>query len=145
MVCDTVYSTLACARDRCGHALRADSPLLFRMYKSDCRLVRDTLQLAVRGSTAPRSAEWERHVERHAVQGFKHTSSDNFNVLWSGASVKASRLASLHPHQRVNHFPKSHEITRKDRLCANLSRMRAKVRDAARSGKRIEWSIVGWT
>jgi hypothetical protein len=84
-------------------------------------------------------------IEPHAVQGFKHTTSDNFNVLWSGASVKASRLASLHPHQRVNHFPKSHEITRKDRLCANLSRMRAKVRDAARSGKRIEWSIVGLT
>lgn len=32
-------------------------------------------------------------------------------------------LRSLAPHQRVNHFPRSYELTRKDRLYKNIERM----------------------
>lgn len=32
-------------------------------------------------------------------------------------------LRSLAPHQRVNHFPRSFELTRKDRLFKNIERM----------------------
>lgn len=43
---------------------------------------------------------------------------DNFfNCFFSGI------LRSLGPHQRVNHFPRSYELTRKDRLYKNIERM----------------------
>ena len=32
-------------------------------------------------------------------------------------------LFKMEPHQKINHFPSSYEITRKDRLCFNLNKM----------------------
>lgn len=43
--------------------------------------------------------------------------------------MKAHQLQSLQPHQRVNHFPRSYELTRKDRLYKNIEKVqRLKVR-----------------
>jgi hypothetical protein len=37
--------------------------------------------------------------------------------------MKAHQLQSLQPHQRVNHFPRSYELTRKDRLYKNIEKV----------------------
>ncbi|XP_008477684.2 uncharacterized protein LOC103514564 [Diaphorina citri] len=47
----------------------------------------------------------------------------DFNLLWSGLHPKPQTLRSLAPHQRVNHFPRSYELTRKDRLYKNIEKM----------------------
>ena len=36
---------------------------------------------------------------------------------------KALILQAMLPHQRVNHFPRSYELTRKDRLYQNIERL----------------------
>ncbi|XP_066146909.1 tubulin polyglutamylase TTLL5 isoform X1 [Euwallacea fornicatus] len=51
------------------------------------------------------------------------SNSTNFNLLWTGSQPKPGTLRSLAPHQRVNHFPRSYELTRKDRLYKNIERM----------------------
>ncbi|XP_037894936.1 tubulin polyglutamylase TTLL5 [Glossina fuscipes] len=48
---------------------------------------------------------------------------ENFNVLWTGVHMKPDVLRNLAPYQRVNHFPRSYEMTRKDRLYKNIERM----------------------
>ena len=42
--------------------------------------------------------------------------SSVFNVQWTGCGVKPFSLHGLAHFQKVNHFPRSSEITRKDRL-----------------------------
>ena len=37
--------------------------------------------------------------------------------------MKAHQLQSLRSHQKVNHFPRSYELTRKDRLYKNIERV----------------------
>ncbi|XP_063539520.1 tubulin polyglutamylase TTLL5 [Cydia strobilella] len=47
----------------------------------------------------------------------------DFNILWSGLHPKPDVLRSLSPYQRVNHFPRSYELTRKDKLFKNIEKM----------------------
>ncbi|KAK7605541.1 hypothetical protein V9T40_007399 [Parthenolecanium corni] len=47
----------------------------------------------------------------------------DFNLLWTGSHVKPQVLRNLLPHQRLNHFPRSYELTRKDRLYKNIEQM----------------------
>ncbi|XP_012272209.1 tubulin polyglutamylase TTLL5 isoform X2 [Orussus abietinus] len=47
----------------------------------------------------------------------------DFNLLWMGNHPKPDVLRSLNAHQKVNHFPRSYEITRKDRLYKNIEAM----------------------
>ena len=63
--------------------------------------------------------------------GFTHTASKHFNLFWSGSRVKPALLLSLNEYQKVNHFPCTHEITRKDRLARTLSAMREAYGSAA--------------
>eukprot|EP00056_Hartaetosiga_gracilis_P008244 m.117697 g.117697 ORF g.117697 m.117697 type:complete len:1067 (+) comp12878_c0_seq3:129-3329(+) len=49
--------------------------------------------------------------------------SDDFNILWTSGHMKPGILKFLTEHQKVNHFPKSYELTRKDRLHVNVQRM----------------------
>ncbi|XP_016980545.1 tubulin polyglutamylase TTLL13 [Drosophila rhopaloa] len=49
--------------------------------------------------------------------------SNNFNLLWTGVHMKLDIVRNLAPYQRVNHFPRSYEMTRKDRLYKNIERM----------------------
>lgn len=49
--------------------------------------------------------------------------NENFNLLWTGLHMKPDILRSLKPYQRVNHFPRSYELTRKDRLYKNIEKM----------------------
>ncbi|XP_058789899.1 tubulin polyglutamylase TTLL5 [Phymastichus coffea] len=46
-----------------------------------------------------------------------------FNILWMGNHPKPDVLRNLLPYQKVNHFPRSYEITRKDRLYKNIEAM----------------------
>ncbi|XP_043271937.1 tubulin polyglutamylase TTLL5 [Venturia canescens] len=47
----------------------------------------------------------------------------DFNLLWMGNHPKPDVLSSLAPFHKVNHFPRSYEITRKDRLYKNIEGM----------------------
>ncbi|XP_048164110.1 tubulin polyglutamylase TTLL5 isoform X2 [Corvus hawaiiensis] len=52
-----------------------------------------------------------------------HPNSTDYNLMWTGSHLKPYLLRSLTDIQKVNHFPRSYELTRKDRLYKNVSRM----------------------
>ncbi|XP_055362017.1 tubulin polyglutamylase TTLL5 isoform X3 [Betta splendens] len=52
-----------------------------------------------------------------------HPNSNDFNLMWTGSHLKPYVLRSLQDFQKVNHFPRSYELTRKDRLYKNILRM----------------------
>ncbi|TNM95500.1 hypothetical protein fugu_016583 [Takifugu bimaculatus] len=52
-----------------------------------------------------------------------HPNSNDFNLMWSGSHLKPYMLRNLQDFQKVNHFPRSYELTRKDRLYKNIQRM----------------------
>lgn len=47
--------------------------------------------------------------------GYIETNPDSnlFDVLWTGKHIKKTLLQAFGPHQRINHFPRTYEITRK--------------------------------
>ncbi|XP_049305847.1 tubulin polyglutamylase TTLL5 isoform X1 [Bactrocera dorsalis] len=49
--------------------------------------------------------------------------NESFSILWTGVHIKPDILRNLAPYQRVNHFPRSYELTRKDRLYKNIEKM----------------------
>lgn len=55
--------------------------------------------------------------------GVSETSTPEFNLLWTGSHPKPGTFRSLQPYQRINHFPRSYELTRKDRLYKNIESM----------------------
>uniref|UniRef100_A0A1B6EGR2 Tubulin--tyrosine ligase-like protein 5 n=1 Tax=Clastoptera arizonana TaxID=38151 RepID=A0A1B6EGR2_9HEMI len=59
------------------------------------------------------------------AHGFREVSQDitDFNLLWTGTHPKPQVLRALTSYQRVNHFPRSYELTRKDRLYKNIEKM----------------------
>ncbi|KAJ8979747.1 hypothetical protein NQ317_004734 [Molorchus minor] len=61
-------------------------------------------------------------LDCHGITEVAPNSSD-FNLLWTGSHPKPGTFRSLAPHQRINHFPRSYELTRKDRLYKNIERM----------------------
>eukprot|EP00820_Chromera_velia_P013539 Cvel_24001.t2-p1 / transcript=Cvel_24001.t2 / gene=Cvel_24001 / organism=Chromera_velia_CCMP2878 / gene_product=Tubulin polyglutamylase TTLL5, putative / transcript_product=Tubulin polyglutamylase TTLL5, putative / location=Cvel_scaffold2544:13796-16197(+) / protein_length=378 / sequence_SO=supercontig / SO=protein_coding / is_pseudo=false len=73
----------------------------FKIYNTEAPLVTDVLQ----------------------ANGFQITEGHNWQLLWAGSNIRDSVYEGLHKHQRVNHFPGSTELTRKDRLWANVSAM----------------------
>ena len=48
---------------------------------------------------------------------FAHTESHEWNILWSSGACKSYLYEGLNEYQKINHFPSSQEITRKDKLC----------------------------
>ncbi|XP_035183541.1 tubulin polyglutamylase TTLL5 isoform X2 [Oxyura jamaicensis] len=77
--------------------------LSYKIVRTDSRLVRSIL----------------------TAHGFHevHPSSSDYNLMWTGSHLKPYLLRSLTDIQKVNHFPRSYELTRKDRLYKNISRM----------------------
>ena len=43
-----------------------------------------------------------------------------------GKHMKATAFRNIHPHQKVNHFPGTFEIGRKDKLWKNLNKAQIK-------------------
>lgn len=60
---------------------------------------------------------------------FSHTESHEWNILWSCGSGKSYLFEGLNEFQKINHFPQSYEITRKDRLSINISQMKERHGD----------------
>ncbi|KAI6223666.1 hypothetical protein M3Y99_01441600 [Aphelenchoides fujianensis] len=79
--------------------------MTFKMLKSDSRLVKAIL----------------------FAYGFVQCSAKNpnFNLFWSNTHLNAHSLRALRSWQRINHFPRSFLITKKDELYIHLSRARA--------------------
>ncbi|NXN46448.1 TTLL5 polyglutamylase, partial [Rhinoptilus africanus] len=77
--------------------------LSYKIVRTDSRLVRSIL----------------------TAHGFHEVppSSSDYNLMWTGSHLKPYLLRSLTDIQKVNHFPRSYELTRKDRLYKNVSRM----------------------
>eukprot|EP01012_Entosiphon_sulcatum_P031787 TRINITY_DN40498_c0_g1_i1.p1 TRINITY_DN40498_c0_g1~~TRINITY_DN40498_c0_g1_i1.p1 ORF type:complete len:801 (-),score=75.10 TRINITY_DN40498_c0_g1_i1:22-2397(-) len=64
------------------------------------------------------------------LSGFQQTDDDRWNVLWA-KRVSSETFESIHEFQRVNHFPGTWGIGRKDLLARNLYRMRRKFGEEA--------------
>lgn len=79
----------------------AGRELVYKLHKAEGRLVRSVLELA----------------------GFVATDSHDWNVLWTGTAPQSYHYDGLLDYQRINHFPGSTELTRKDCLAANIGRM----------------------
>jgi tubulin polyglutamylase TTLL9 len=67
--------------------------------------------------------------------------NNDWNLIWaSRAWVHKQMLGvepiTLKPHQRVNHFPNSFELTRKDLMAKNLQRLRRELRKTGQ-----EWQV----
>uniref|UniRef100_UPI00358DEDA9 tubulin polyglutamylase TTLL5-like n=1 Tax=Myxine glutinosa TaxID=7769 RepID=UPI00358DEDA9 len=77
--------------------------LAYKMVRTESRLIRNVL----------------------AAHSFceVHQNSSEFNLLWTGSHPKPFSLRNLAEFQKVNHFPRSYELTRKDRLYKNIQRM----------------------
>ena len=78
--------------------------ILYKILKGDTKLVRSLCE----------------------ANGFNYTESHEWNILWASSSCKSYLYEGLNEYQRINHFPHSYEITRKDRLCFNYVKMQEK-------------------
>lgn len=52
-------------------------------------------------------------------------SGKDWNILFTGY-IRSEALREVHKYQRINHFPCSYELGRKDRMWKNVSRMKRK-------------------
>ena len=60
------------------------------------------------------------------ANGFKEVGANNsdFNIMWSSSNPNPTIYKSLLSHQKINHFPRSYELTRKDRMYKNIERLK---------------------
>lgn len=81
----------------------SESVYFFKLLNSDVKLIRYTLE----------------------DNGFKESTqnSNGWTMMWHGGPIKSTLYQSLTKYQKVNHFPRSHEITRKDFMYKNLAKM----------------------
>ena len=58
--------------------------------------------------------------------GFREVSDrdSEWSVLWSISTIKSSVYQALTRNQKVNHFPKSHAMTRKDSMYRHLATLK---------------------
>jgi tubulin polyglutamylase TTLL5 len=75
----------------------------FRMAGNECQLIKNTLEDNGFIETTGKDKEW--------------------TIMWSSCSIKNNLYNNLKKFQKVNHFPRSVEITRKDLLYKNLSKL----------------------
>ena len=74
------------------------------MHRADAKLVKATLE----------------------TNGFVLTEGHDWNVMWSSRGVDTHIYEELQDYQKINHFPHSSELTRKDRLIANVIKIQEK-------------------
>lgn len=58
--------------------------------------------------------------ETFLCNGLVPTSEKDWLIQWSGPGMREYAYQGLHEYQRVNHFPGSYELTRKDRMWCHL-------------------------
>ncbi|CAH2327661.1 tubulin polyglutamylase TTLL5 isoform X4 [Pelobates cultripes] len=63
-----------------------------------------------------------------SAHGFEEakTSSSDFQLMWTGPGIQYPSYANLSKGQKINHFPRSSELSRKDFLCKNIQRLQRK-------------------
>lgn len=102
------------------------SGLLYKFTNFENRLIRWVL---------------EKQGFKESVQDYGMPSADFYNIananncnflntnsvvlIWSSSAVKSNIYSNLGRFQKINHFPRSYEITRKDCLYERYSRMQA--------------------
>ena len=86
-----------------------DRGYYFRMHKCDIKIIRYTL-------------------EDNGFREAKNNSLD-WTILWYCSTIGSQVYQGLNKYQKVNHFPKSNELTRKDLIAQNMNRMNAKFGD----------------
>ncbi|OMJ73556.1 hypothetical protein SteCoe_27720 [Stentor coeruleus] len=85
-------------------SMSSSTQLLYKTIKAEAKLVRSILENS----------------------GFIHTDSHTWNLLWSGIALQEYIYEDLNSNQKINHFPYSNELTRKDKLCLNITAMQEK-------------------
>lgn len=55
--------------------------------------------------------------------GFLKTTKDDWNLIWIAGSAPVGVFQTLTRFQKINQFPRTYEITRKDTLCRNIVKM----------------------
>ncbi len=82
-----------------------DRGYYYRIFKGDVALIRSTLE----------------------DNGFREatSSAQEWSIMWSISNMKSQVYQALGKYQKVNHFPRSVEITRKDCLCKNVTKMQS--------------------
>ncbi|CEL92347.1 unnamed protein product [Vitrella brassicaformis CCMP3155] len=75
---------------------------VFKIYHADAPLVR----------------------ENFIHNGFTQTEGHDWQILWAGSVLRDTIYEQMNEHQKVNHFPGSTELTRKDRLWCSFAAMR---------------------
>jgi hypothetical protein len=58
--------------------------------------------------------------------GFMETSNNDATIIWNIGVVAPGIYQGLSAYAKINHFPKTFEITRKDLMLQNLSKMKNK-------------------
>lgn len=83
----------------------ADRGYYYKIFKGDVALIRYTLE----------------------DNGFREAVNNNqeWSIMWSISNMKSQVYQSLTKYQKVNHFPRSIEMTRKDCLCKNMTKMQS--------------------
>ena len=85
-----------------NHQTTTQSSLCFyKMLKCESKLIRFILEL----------------------NGLMSTDRHDWNMLWTHTQGKTYFYERLNATQKINHFPLSSELTRKDRLAQNIIRM----------------------
>ncbi|VEL16530.1 unnamed protein product [Protopolystoma xenopodis] len=77
--------------------------MTYKLIRTDCKLLK-------------------RLLHSHGFQESSFVSAE-YNILWSGCHLKPFQLRYLSFFHKVNHFPRSYELTRKDRLAKNIQKM----------------------
>ena len=57
------------------------------------------------------------------INGLVSTDRHDWNMLWTHTQGKNYFYERLNANQKINHFPASQELTRKDRLAVNVRKM----------------------
>lgn len=60
------------------------------------------------------------------LNGLMNTDRHDWNMLWTHTQGKTYFYERLNQSQKINHFPLSFELTRKDRLAINIVKMQKK-------------------
>ena len=74
----------------------------FKMLGNECLLVRNLLE----------------------DNGFVQTNSNDFSILWQSGHIKINLYSEVNEWQKLNHFPRSNELTRKDLLYKNVTKLK---------------------
>ncbi len=97
------------------------SPKILKKANWECRKIGEQYHLTYKFING------EKKLIKAILEGYgfreTHPNSSEFNLIWSGNNLKTYSFRSLQENQKVNHFPRSCELTRKDLLYKNIQKM----------------------